>query len=46
VDRLVDGVPNQSHRLRCAGNAVVPSIAEHIGRVIMRHHNTLTEATA
>lgn len=34
VDRLVDGVPNQSHRLRCAGNAVVPAVAEHVGRLI------------
>jgi DNA (cytosine-5)-methyltransferase 1 len=35
VDRLVDGVPDQSHRLRCAGNAVVPVVAEHIGRLIV-----------
>ena len=35
VDRLVDGIPNQSHRLRVAGNAVVPAVSEHIGRLIV-----------
>lgn len=35
VDRLADGIPDQSHRLRCAGNAVVPAVAEHIGRLIV-----------
>lgn len=35
VDRLVDGVSSQSHRLRVAGNAVVPVITEHIGRLIV-----------
>lgn len=35
VDRLVDGIPDQSHRLRCAGNAVVPAVSEHIGRLII-----------
>ena len=35
VDRLVDGVPAQVDRLRVAGNAAVPVIAEHIGRLIV-----------
>ena len=38
VDRLADGIPNQSHRLRCAGNAVVPAIAEYMGQKIMAHN--------
>jgi DNA (cytosine-5)-methyltransferase 1 len=35
VDRLAHGIPNQVDRLRLAGNAVVPQIPEHIGRLIM-----------
>lgn len=36
VERLVDGIPNQSLRLKCGGNAVVPAVAEHIGRLIVQ----------
>ena len=35
VGRVVNGVPNRTHRLKCLGNAVVPQIPELIGRAIL-----------
>jgi len=36
VGRVVDGVPGRVHRLKGLGNAIVPQIAEEIGRAIMK----------
>ena len=33
--RMVDGLPGDVHRIRCLGNAVVPQVAEWIGRRIV-----------
>lgn len=37
VRRVADGVPDQAHRLGALGNAVVPQVAEWVGRQILRH---------
>ena len=36
VGRVVNGVPGRAHRLRGLGNAIVPKIAEEVGRSIMK----------
>jgi DNA (cytosine-5)-methyltransferase 1 len=43
VGRVVNGLPGRVHRLKGLGNAIVPQIAEEIGRAIMKAEQQLIE---
>ena len=40
VGRVAHGLPGRVDRVTALGNAVVPAVGEHIGRIVIDHHTT------
>jgi DNA (cytosine-5)-methyltransferase 1 len=41
---VADGIPNRAHRLKCLGNAVIPSLAEWVGKRILEAQGSSSRA--